>query len=248
MGVNGTPSRMRSAGLVSVPMCGGGPVRSFDPPPIPPPPGFGRLPTSSEGNKALSSLSCYVSLPTNVSATVGQWLILVHLAKCLQDVCLGCLFPPPCPPLAPPRVSGRQWRAHASPPPSSSVSLPLFSEAGSSSSWRHKALPDLTMIFFSDHSHFLTPTPHATPPSLAVCWVYAGGVWWEKAWPSMKELQHFTVRGGWLAYHSIHWEEIHHYSRQGFPSSESAFNHQTLPPPTPSASALPLKPIPELLV
>lgn len=35
MGVNGTPSRMRSAGLVSVPMCGGGPVRSFDHPPRP---------------------------------------------------------------------------------------------------------------------------------------------------------------------------------------------------------------------
>lgn len=64
-----------------------------------------------------SSLSCCVSLPTNVSATVGQWLILVCLAKCLQDVCLGCLFPPPCPPPLPAclGVVGREWQAPPSP-------------------------------------------------------------------------------------------------------------------------------------
>lgn len=176
MGVNGTPSRMRSAGLVSLPMCGGGPVRSFDhpPPPVHPPPGFGRLPTSSEGNKALSSLSCYVSLPTNVSATVGQWLILVHLAKCLQDVCLGCLFPPPCPPLAPPRVSGRQWWAHASPPP-------RRHPVSASPSFRRRAHHhhgDTKRYLTWQWSSFLTtatfwpPSPPPTLPRclLSVCW------------------------------------------------------------------------------
>lgn len=191
---------MRSVGFVNVLICGGGPATHLTTSPSllccvhPPQPGLGHLPMSSEGNKAQSSLSCYVSLPTNVSATVGQWLILVHLAKCLQDVCLGCLFPPPLPTPAPPRVL-KSWVESGmptSPPPppplppavTQSQPPPVWGGGGSSSSWRHKALPDLTMIFFSNHSFFVTP--------LAVCWVCAG-VWWEKAWPSMEKLQHFTV-------------------------------------------------------
>lgn len=42
-----------------------------------------------------SSLSCCVSLPTNVSATVGQWLILVCLAKMSSRCLFGLSFPTP---------------------------------------------------------------------------------------------------------------------------------------------------------
>lgn len=135
---------MRSVGLVNVLVCGRGPGHLLDHLPVPP---LLRASTTARPwpfahvfrgtNKAHSSLSCYVSLPTNVSATVGQWLILVHLAKCLQDVCLGCLFPPPCPPLLP-HVSWSRGSRVACPhlllllphPPSHGLSLPLFSAVG----------------------------------------------------------------------------------------------------------------------
>lgn len=65
-----------------------------------------------------SSLSCCVSLPTNVSATVGQWLILVCLAKCLQDVCLGCLSHPLAHPVTPCTSWSRGSRVASTPPPS----------------------------------------------------------------------------------------------------------------------------------
>lgn len=118
------------------------------------------------------------------------------LGKMSSRCLFGLSFPTPLPTPAPPRVldsrveSGMPTLPPPSPPPPPAVTQPqpppvFEGGGGSSSSWRHKALPDLTMILFSDHSFFLTP--------LAVCWVHAAGVWWEKAWPSMEELQHFTV-------------------------------------------------------
>ncbi len=50
--------------------------------------------SASLSSSSPSGLSRCVSLQTNVSSSTGQWLILVCLAKCLQDVCLGYLFPP----------------------------------------------------------------------------------------------------------------------------------------------------------
>lgn len=76
-------------------------------------------------------------------------------------------------------------------------------------------LPELTEIFFSDQSHFLSlPTTTSTRCLFSVCW-----------WSMMGEVltQHWGAvtlhcQRGWLAYHSPYWEEIHHHSRQGFPS------------------------------
>lgn len=183
-----------------------------------------------------SSLSCCVSLPTNVSATMGQWLILVCLAKCLQDVCLGCLFPPPLP-----RVSwsrGSRVASSVSPPhthiqtctlpfplaPRPTLSQPpltIFWEAGVAHH-HHRG----TKATWTDRDLLFWPEPlfcHSTPSTttsmrclFSVC-----------RWSMMGEVltQHWGAvtlhcQPGWLAYHSPHWEEIHHHSRQGIPSLE----------------------------
>lgn len=109
-----------------------------------------------------SSLSCCVSLPTNVRATVGRWLILVCLAKCPQDVCLGCRFPPLAHPCSPHVLKFGLWRLQPCP---------------SSRNPKFEGVPELTKIFFSDQSHFPFSPSH---PPCAVCLVCAGGVWWEE--------------------------------------------------------------------
>lgn len=133
-----------------------------------------------------SSLSCCVSLPTNVSATMGQWLILVCLAKCLQDVCLGCLFPPPCPPPLPAclGVVGREWQAPLLLPsrplaPAVTAGGGAHHHRGTKATWT-----DRDLLFWPEPL-FSHPPP---PPPCAVCLVCAGGVWWEKSWPSTEGL------------------------------------------------------------
>lgn len=161
-----------------------------------------------------SSLSCCVSLPTNVSATVGQWLILVCLAKCLQDVCLGCLFPPPRQHLLPISMRVLASWVESGKHPSSVLYAPLtppchillfsggkerliiFDEG--------QRLPELTEIFFSDQSCFLSlDHSAATNGSTTVCLVCAAGVWWEKSWPGTGGAATLHCQRGWLAYHSL---------------------------------------------
>lgn len=164
-----------------------------------------------------SSLSCCVSLPTNVSATVGQWLILVCLAKCLQDVCLGCLFPPPFPTPAP-RMSWSCGSRVACPPPPPTPMLSQLFLGGEECLiiTKGQRLPELTEIFFSDQSHFLS-LPSATISMrclFSVCWWCMMGEVLTQHWGAVT----LHCQRSWLAYHSLHWEEIHHHSRQGFPS------------------------------
>lgn len=171
-----------------------------------------------------------MSLPTNVSATVGQWLILVCLAKCLQDVCLGCLFPPPCPP---PLLTCLRLKVASTPPPQPIpphlTSLPLSRPV----LWREREsgggggrliifiegqrLPKLTEIFFTDQSHFLslpTTTAAAMRCLFSVrCWCMMGEVLTQH-WGAVT----LHCQRSWLAYHSLHREEVHHHSGQGFPS------------------------------
>lgn len=222
---------MRSVGLVYVLICGRGPGHSLDHLPIPPllhasttarPWPFAHVFRGT--NKAHSILSCYVSLPTNVSATVGQWLILVHLAKCLQDVCLGCLFPPPCPPLLPHVFWSRGSRV-ACPdllllllphPPSHGLSLPLFSAVGVAHHHRGDTKHYLTWQLSSFWPQLLFDPPCCLLS--ACCWCMMGEGLTQHGGVATLHCQR-----GWLAYHSILQEEIHHYGRQGFPSSASPF-------------------------
>lgn len=77
-------------------------------------------------------------------------------------------------------------------------------------------LPELTEIFFSDQSHFLS-LPSATISMrclFSVCWWCMMGEVLTQHWGAVT----LHCQRGWLAYHSLHWEEIHHHSRQGFPS------------------------------
>lgn len=91
-------------------------------------------------------------------------------------------------------------------------------------------LPELTEIFFSDQSHFLSlPTTTTSMRCLfsVCCWCMMGEVLTQH-WGAVT----LHCQRGWLAYHSLHLEEIHHHSRQGFPSLGPfsaffymAFNH-----------------------
>lgn len=109
-----------------------------------------------------SSLSCCVSLPTNVSATVGQWLILVCLAKCLQDVCLGCLFPPPLPTPAP-RMSWSCGSRVACPPPPPTPMLSQLFLGGGGVPHHHQRTKatwtDRDLLFWPEPL-FVTPQRH----------------------------------------------------------------------------------------
>lgn len=156
------------------------------------------------------SLSCCVSLPTNVSATVGQWLILVCLAKCLEDVCLGCLIPPRLPtPTRCTSKSGGLRVAHCH----------SETDRSASSSSRDKGYLNWQRSSFMTRATFCQGPPRRPPPR-AVCLVSAAGVWWEKSWPSTGGAVTLHCQCAWLAYHSPRWEEIHHRCRQGFPSLE----------------------------
>lgn len=190
------PCCMRSAGLVSVPICGGGPVHSVDRPPRPSNrQALALCPRLQRETKPSPACHVMVSLPTDVSAIVGQWLIFVHLAKCLQDVCLGCLFPPLPPPPACLGVAGLEWQAHAPSSSSHATPHPRLAVSASPSFQRRGQLiliMETQRATWPDNDLLFWPQPLFDPP-LAVCWVYAGGAWWEKAWPSMEELQHFTV-------------------------------------------------------
>lgn len=134
-----------------------------------------------------NSLSCCVSLPTNVSATTGQWLILVCLTKCLKDACSGCLFPPlahSCSPV----VSWNYELQEASPHlllPWRCHSLPLFWWGWHIIVERQKATwTDRDLLFWPEPLFVTTPLlqlPHTLiwypPNQCAVCLVCAGGIW-----------------------------------------------------------------------
>lgn len=170
---------------------------------------------------------------------MGQWLILVGLAKCLQDVCLGCLFPPPSPPPLPVclGVMGQEWQAPPTPhhhchhhPPSSPSPhtprchslLPVFLEVGWGGGWAHhrrgtKATWNDRDLLSWPEPLFVTPTPSTTTSMcclFSVCWWCMMGEVLTQHWGAVT----LHCQRGWLAYHSPHWEEIHHHSRQGFPS------------------------------
>lgn len=162
---------------------------------------------------------------------MGQWLILVCLAKCLQDVCLGCLFPPPCPPPLPAclGVVGREWQAPPPPPallPSPHAPRPTLSQPppclSGGGGWAHhrrgtKATWNDRDLLFWPEPLSVTPTPSTTTSMcclFSVCWWCMMGEVLTQHWGAVT----LHCQRGWLAYHSPHWEEIHHHSRQGFPS------------------------------
>lgn len=80
---------------------------------------------------------------------------------------------------------------------------------------KRQRLPELTEIFFSDHSNILSlPTTTTSVRCLfSVCWWCMMGEVLTQHWGAVT----LHCQRGWLAYHSPHWEEIHHHSRQGFP-------------------------------
>lgn len=113
-------------------------------------------------------------------------------SRCLFGLSFPTPFAHPCSPTCL-GVVGREWHARSSSSSSSScrhaVSAPpppcfrrwewLVSIVETqSATW-----PDNDLLFW----------PQLLFDPVAVCWVYAGGVWWEKAWPSTEELQQFTV-------------------------------------------------------
>lgn len=172
---------MRSVGLVSVLLCGGGPVHSFDHLPIPP---LLCAPTTTARPWPFAHVFRGTQSPLQpVMLCVASHKCQCHRGTVINFGALGkmssrCLFglsfptplatPPPPSPRSPAclGVTGRELQAHTSshhaPAVTQSQPPPLLGGGGdSSSSWRHKTLPDLTMIFFSDHSQFLNP--------LAVC-------------------------------------------------------------------------------
>lgn len=124
---------------------------------------------------------------------------------------------PLCPPplLACLGVVGREWHAPLH-PPTPMLSQLFLGGGGCLIITKGQRLPELTEIFFSDQSHFLS-LPSATISMrclFSVCWWCMMGEVLTQHWGAVT----LHCQRGWLAYHSLHWEEIHHHSRQGFPS------------------------------